>query len=270
MAHGFSGVREQRLDAYAERFAASGIAVLLFDYRHFGASEGEPRQLVSIRSQLEDWEAAIRTARETPGIDAARIALFGTSFSGGHVQTLASRDARIAAVVAQVPLCDGVRNLPALGLMHALRLTLAGLRDRIHALLGMEPYKVPAIGAPGSDAVMTTPGIVDDFAALDPPGSTWRNEVCARVMLEFGGYRPGREASKIRCPILYTIAERDGLTLASLAHEAAARAPHAEVAAYDCDHFEVYVEPMWDRVVAAQEAFFTRTLFPGRTLPRTG
>ena len=48
MAHGFSAVREQRLDAYAERFAAAGLAVLVFDYRHFGASQGEPRQLLSI------------------------------------------------------------------------------------------------------------------------------------------------------------------------------------------------------------------------------
>ena len=46
MAHGFSGVREQRLDAYAERFAQAGLAVLVFDYRHFGASGGEPRQLL--------------------------------------------------------------------------------------------------------------------------------------------------------------------------------------------------------------------------------
>src|SRR5438270_10283107 len=48
MAHGWSGVREQRLDAYAERFARAGFTALLFDYRHFGASEGEPRQLLDI------------------------------------------------------------------------------------------------------------------------------------------------------------------------------------------------------------------------------
>src|SRR5436190_2131382 len=45
LAHGFSGVREARLWAYAERFCAAVLAALVFDYRHFGASGGEPRQL---------------------------------------------------------------------------------------------------------------------------------------------------------------------------------------------------------------------------------
>ena len=44
MAHGFTATREDRLPAYAERFAAAGMAVLLFDYRHFGDSTGEPRR----------------------------------------------------------------------------------------------------------------------------------------------------------------------------------------------------------------------------------
>jgi hypothetical protein len=41
MAHDFSATKELRLPAYAERFCAAGIGVLLFDYRHFGASGGE-------------------------------------------------------------------------------------------------------------------------------------------------------------------------------------------------------------------------------------
>ena len=85
MAHGFSAVREHRLDAYAERFAAAGMAVLVFDYRHFGASQGEPRQLLSIARQLADWHAAVAHARNLPEVDARRVAVWGSSFSGGHV-----------------------------------------------------------------------------------------------------------------------------------------------------------------------------------------
>jgi dienelactone hydrolase len=103
MAHGFSGFREQRFDAYAERFVQAGMAVLVFDYRHFGDSDGTPRQLLSIRRQLQDWAAAIAFGRSLPGIDPQRIALFGTSLSGGHVLTMAARDRAIAAVVAQGP-----------------------------------------------------------------------------------------------------------------------------------------------------------------------
>ena len=262
MAHGFSAVREQRLDAYAERFEQAGVAVLLFDYRHFGASAGEPRQLLSIRRQLQDWEAAVAAARTQPGIDPARIALFGSSFSGGHVQALAARDAAVAAVIAQVPFCDGLRNLPALGLGHALRLTLAGLRDLSMLILGRKPYYIRAVGAPGDLAAMVTPDAVPGFANMTPKGSSWRNEVSARVALTIGAYRPGAAASRIHCPILYVIGEQDLITPARFAHDAARRAPRAEVKTYACGHFDVYVGPLWEKVVADQTEFLVRHMRP--------
>jgi alpha/beta superfamily hydrolase len=104
MAHGFSATREQRLDAYADRFRTAGMGVLLFDYRHFGASAGEPRQLLDIGRQQADFRAAVTHARATDWIDPARVALVGSSFSGGHVLIVAARDAQIASVVAQWPL----------------------------------------------------------------------------------------------------------------------------------------------------------------------
>ena len=63
MAHGLAAVKEMRLDAYAERFAAKGYHVLVFDYRHFGGSEGSPRQLLDIGKQHADWAAAVDYAQ---------------------------------------------------------------------------------------------------------------------------------------------------------------------------------------------------------------
>lgn len=91
MAHGFGAVRALRLYAYAERFAAAGYAVVVFDYRSFGESEGEPRQVLDIAMQHEDWRAALRFARSLEGIDHTRVVAWGTSFSGGHVITVAGR-----------------------------------------------------------------------------------------------------------------------------------------------------------------------------------
>ena len=137
MAHGFSGVREQRLDAYAERFAQAGLAALVFDYRHFGASDGEPRQLLSIARQLEDWRAAIAHARSLDGIDPKRIALWGSSFSGGHVVATAAGDPKVAAVVSQAPFTDGIdRPAREHARAQSARFTIAGLRDVVAALLG--------------------------------------------------------------------------------------------------------------------------------------
>jgi hypothetical protein len=74
----------------------------------------------------------------------------GQLISGGHVIETAARDPKIAAVIAQAPFTDGLRNLPSLGLGLALRLTAAGLRDQLGAALGRPPYMVASVGAPGS------------------------------------------------------------------------------------------------------------------------
>src|SRR4051794_24388313 len=265
LAHGWSGVREQRLDAYAERFAGAGFAAVVFDYRHFGASEGQPRQLLDIRRQLEDWTCAISFARGLPFVDAERVAIWGSSFSGGHVQELASRDPRIAAVIAQVPFADGLRNLPRLGPMVALRMTRDGLRDQIGALLRRPPYMLASVGPPGSNAVMTSPDAEPGFRAIDPPGSTWRNEAAARIALRVGSYRPGRHAGAIAAPILYAIADDDEVTPPDFALAAAERAPRSEVRRYPGGHFDLYAGAGFERTIADQLDFLRRHLRPAAT-----
>lgn len=59
MGHGFSLTRDDGLAAYAERFAAAGASVLVFDHRHLGDSPGEPRQRFRKREQLEDWRVGL-------------------------------------------------------------------------------------------------------------------------------------------------------------------------------------------------------------------
>src|SRR5918995_7027761 len=77
LAHGFAGVRDQRLDDYAERFRECGWHAFVFDYRCFGDSAGLPRQLVSNRAQVEDWQAAVRYVRAPPPVDPDRLVLWG-------------------------------------------------------------------------------------------------------------------------------------------------------------------------------------------------
>ena len=260
MAHGFSGVREQRLDAYAERFAEAGLAVLLFDYRHFGASEGEPRQLLSISKQLEDWRSAVAHARSLDGIDRGRIALWGSSFSGGHVVATAAEDADIAAVVSQAPFTDGPTAILANSPAGIMRMTVAGLRDGAAALLGRGPHYMPAVGAPGTTAVMTAPEALPGFLALDPPESTWENRVAARIMLVVGAYRPYAKFPKLRMPVLVQTCERDATTPSGPAVKAAERSPNAQLIRYDIGHFEIYVGEQFETTVADQLEFLTRNL----------
>jgi fermentation-respiration switch protein FrsA (DUF1100 family) len=260
MAHGFGAVREQALDRYAERFAQAGYAALVFDYRHFGASTGEPRQLLSIGEQLADWAAALGFARTLEGIDLTRLAVWGSSFSGGHVMATAARDHGIAAVIAQVPFCDGVRTVPTLGAGKVARLTIEGLRDAAGALMGGAPHMVATVGPPGSLAVMSTPDAEPGARAMDPAGSSWRNEVAARIALTIALYRPGRATGRITCPLLVQVADEDAITPPQLAVRAAEHAALGELRRYPIGHFDIYLGEAFERAVSDQLDFLERHL----------
>jgi fermentation-respiration switch protein FrsA (DUF1100 family) len=260
MAHGFSATREQRLDAYAERFRTAGLGVLLFDYRHFGASGGEPRQLLDIGRQQADFRAGVAYARATNWVDPGRVALFGSSFSGGHVLVVAARDAQIAAVVAQCPFTDGLASLPKLGAKNIALATIAGVRDQLGALVGRPPRYIPAVGPPGTFAVMSSPDAEPGFSALTPGQSQWVNRVAARVALRVGIYRPGRVVARVGCPILFCVCDRDAITPAGPTLKYAATARSGEVRRYPVGHFEIYVGEPFEHAVADQVEFLRRTL----------
>ncbi len=266
MAHGFSATRELRLDAYAERFCAAGIGALVFDYRHFGASGGEPRQLLDISAQHADYRAALAYARTLDWVDPTRLALFGSSFSGGHVLAVAARDPQIAAVISQCPFTDGLATLPALGIGPVARLTVAGLRDMGRALRKAEPYYVPAAGPPDSNAVMTTPDSLTGMQALVPAESTsWQNRVAARIALRVGIYRPGLAAGRLPCPALFCICDQDSLAPAARTATLAARGPRNEIKRYPVGHFEIYLGDAWEQAVTDQTEFLTRHLQVGES-----
>jgi uncharacterized protein len=263
LAHGFDGVREQRLDAYAQRFTAAGLAALVFDYRYFGSSEGEPRQLFSNEAQLDDWRAAIAYARGRDQVDPDAIALWGTSTSGGHVVQLAAEDPKIAAVVAQVPFADGLAQLFSLPVTQGLRLLWAGLRDRIGSLFGRPPLMIPAAGQPGTFAVITSPDALSGLDRITPPDSTWRNEVVARFTLTTSLYRPGRYAPRLGCPLLVCMADGDHLIAPRPAMKIARTAPHGELRRYPFGHFGMYFGDGFERAVADQAEFLRLHLMPG-------
>ena len=263
IAHGFGGTREARLWAYAERFAEAGLAALVFDYRHFGDSGGSPRQLLDISRQHDDWRAAIAFARGLEGIDPDRVALFGTSFSGGHVAVLAAEDERVAAAISQAPFLDGLWALRAAGPRNLVRMTAAGLRDEAARLRGRPPVMLPVVGPPGTLAAMNHASDEPGYRALFPPEVEFRNEVAARIGLRVGSYRPIRHAARIRCPWLVCVADADVVTPPQPALKAAGLAPRGEVRRYGAGHFDVYVGETFERVVADQVEFLERHLLRG-------
>jgi hypothetical protein len=89
-------------------------ACLVFDYRYLRASDGEPRGQIFPWEQIEDHRNAITYASELPEVDAERLGIWGTSYSGGHVLCVGALDRRVKCVASQVPPIDGWRDLTRL------------------------------------------------------------------------------------------------------------------------------------------------------------
>jgi dienelactone hydrolase len=255
MGHGLGAVREMRLDAYAERFCRAGYACLVFDYRHFGGSQGEPRQLLDIERQLEDWTAAISYARQRPDLDRERVIVWGSSFGGGHAILTAARDHKLVAAIAQCPFTDGVASALATDVAVSAKVSALAVRDLFAAGMGRPPVMVATAGPPGSAALMTAPDALDGYLQLVPDTAPFRNEVAARVALEIVRHIPGRQASKVRCPILFCLCETDSVAPAKASQRHARKAPRGEIRLYQAGHFEIYVGEAFERVVEDQLAF---------------
>lgn len=265
MAHGLGGVRGAVLPEIAERFAAAGIAALVFDYRHSGTSAGQPRGLVDIGKQREDYRAAVAFARCLRGIDADRIALWGTSFSGGHVLSVAAGDAGIAAAVIQNPYVDGRHTAAAAirwaGRAGAARLAWKGLLDQVRGLVGREPHRVPLAGVPGTVALMTTSDAVAGYRSILRTNLTgWEPAIPARIVLRMRHDRPVLQAHRVACPLLVCVCEYDAISPASAAVRVADHARRAELRRYPIGHFDIFTSPWLDQVVADQIGFLRRTL----------
>jgi uncharacterized protein len=263
MAHGIGGTRDSGLEPFAEAFAEAGLDVILFDYRNFGASTGEPRQLAGPPRHREDYRAAVAFARGLDGVDPERIVLWGTSWSGGHVVYVAADDPRIAAVISQTADLDGLRSLREISRYadwgQLLRVNLESLKDIFGAVRGRAPGTMPIVAEPGKVAAMASEDAEAGYMAI--AGPSWRNEIIARCVLGEWTNRAITKMDEVQCPILIQIADRDQVASPPGARAAAWRAKgRVEVREYPCAHFDIYLGEWRERAIADQLHFLRRHL----------
>lgn len=245
MAHGYSCVKEQYLDRYAEVFVAAGLAVLVYDHAHFGASDGQPRQEVDPVRQRRGYQDAISYAQSLPGVDARRIGLWGTSYSGGHVLQVAALDKRVGCVVSQVPTISGYQSGLRRTRADQLTAVLGRLaEDRAARFRGAPPGLLPATSAdPAIPCAMAGADCHAFFTATQDFAPAWRNEVTLRSLELARDNEPGIHVARISpTPLLMIVAERDVLTATELCLEAYQRAlPPKDLLLLPGGHFDPYV-----------------------------
>jgi fermentation-respiration switch protein FrsA (DUF1100 family) len=265
MAHGLSAVKEMYLDDYAGFFAGAGLHVLVYDHRNFGESDGEPRQEVDPVAQNRGYRDAITYAVGLPEVDRHRIGIWGTSFSGGHVQVVAAYDRRVKAAVAQVPFVTGHGNVRALvraDFLPAFRQQFEA--DREARFAGGAPAMVPAVAAdPLASVMMPSADAWEWFSRSSTErAAAWKNEITMRSVERVGEYEPGDVIHRISpTPLLMIVAEADNVAPTEFAFAAYERAREPkELVVIPGGHFDAYTDDGFARSAGAAREFFVRNL----------
>jgi len=234
MAPGLGAERSFGYPAVAERFADAGYAAFLFDYREFGASDGDS-QAVHPANQRADYAAAIDRVRRVDAVG-RDLVLWGASLSAAHVLALAAERADVDAVIGAVPMLDGRAIARRRGPKYLVRSGAAGLRDLIGHRFG-RGRSVPIVGGTEELAAITEPGTKRKYLDLVDRESTWRNETPARSLLRVANYRPVGRLGEIRAPTLLLAGTDDAVVDSEAVVDAGETLSRGTVVTMPADHF---------------------------------
>jgi uncharacterized protein len=275
MAHGFSALKEMDLDRYAGAFAAAGVAVLVYDNRNLGASDGQPRFEIDPVAQMRDYSHAVTYARSRAEIDPERIGAWGTSYTGGLVVIAAALDKRIKCVVSQVPFISGYETM--------LQVMPIEARSQFFDMLYRERQSIAA-GQPPSTATICT----DDptKSPLAPGRRTflyfesharkkslnWQNKVTVRSLELRLEYEVSPYIDRVSpTPLLMIVADNDTITPTDISLRAFERALQPKkLVIVRGDHYAPYLEAFDQSCEAAREWLVLHLyngVAPARSLP---
>lgn len=219
MGGGWLYVKEFNQPAYAAKFAEKGVASLRFDYRGFGASDGQPRQHVNPWGQIEDIRNGLSFLETRAEVDADRLGVWGISFGGGHALIVGALDQRVRCVVSNVPVCDGfegIQRLQGTKRFRELRRTI--LEDR------RKRFRTGEYGYMGfageNDGVTTVPldevhEVFVKLKATIAPRIELRQTIASvEALLEYTVFPYVRRL--VETPVLMIVAEGDDVTWVDL------------------------------------------------------
>lgn len=259
MSHGFSATRQMALPAFAERFAAAGLAVLLYDHRNLGASDGPVRQEIDPWRQALDMAAAAGWLAARPEVDGDRLGAWGSSFSAGEVIALASVDRRLKAVVANAPFA-GLGDLDPED-HDAIDARYSAISEVLTGVRAVPPAReigpMAVVLEPGADgpAFLPQPEASEWFLAHGP-GTGWENRFTLRMTDDppFDPYVCARHVAP--CALLMVVADQDVVapTATALAAYGVARQPK-QLLRVPGHHFADYAGEGFERVVPVMTEF---------------
>ncbi len=256
LCHGFAGVKELLLPAYAQAFCENGFAALTFDYRGFGESEGEAGKL-SPALQITDIRNTLTFVQSLAEVDAERIGLWGTSFGGANAIVTTARDLRVKCLVVQLTFEDGERVITGnLSQQEKDKLLATLMKVWTKAVTRNQMMKLPVNKALADEqSIEFFNKAVQEFPQLNV-------KIPFVTIKETIEHKPGQYVKSVRVPLLIVGAEKDKVNpleeseiLFKKANE-----PKELMIVEGATHYEVYEGEKFTRVVNRQIEWFGKYL----------
>ncbi|MEQ1311999.1 alpha/beta hydrolase [Acinetobacter sp. XH1639] len=258
MLHGWGGTQNSWVWPFAERFLSMGFAVMTFDYRGWGQSEGTPRHVTKVKDRIKDAEAALNFLKNQLEVDATRIVLWGTSLGGGHACSVAAKHPELFGIIAQVPMLDGSAAAKITPLRQKIRLGAHALADLIPM---RKPIYIPIYASPDNFGTLTR----DGAAALKQEserlyGKSTENFIAARSILTMGSYKPLDVLPKINTPTLIIWGRNDTVAPFPFKAVQSISKPNFKIVELNANHFEPYLTPVFLENIEHQMRFLDTLL----------
>jgi pimeloyl-ACP methyl ester carboxylesterase len=269
MAPGFTATSHFAVfESYARGLSEAGIAVLLFDVRGFGYSDGDPRHVIDPWAQARDYLAAIETLRSMERVDAERVGIWGVSLSAAISSVVAAADPRVAAVILLVPAFGDEPSAP-----DPDGARFESIRDTVlTADLGSLDRSVtdplPVVSATQASVPSLLTGLTAFRWFIDAGaqfGTRWANEAAIARTVAPTPFDAAVCVPHISAPKLMLIAQDDEMEGADsdIARQVFAAAPEAkQLETVQRGHFGLLYDgsPEFDDSLSAQQAFLREHL----------
>jgi pimeloyl-ACP methyl ester carboxylesterase len=271
MTHGFSATITMTTDHYAEALSSEGFAVLLYDHRNFGISDGEPRRHVNPWLQARGYRDALSYLEGLDEIDADRLALWGDSASSALALVIASIDDRVKAVSLQTPALgrtappedpDGARFQRIKETLLRGNINSTGKTEGPMPVVSFDPLRHPSAFEP-----LTAYRWFMEYGAR--LGTNWVNDVTRGMPNTPEPWNAVVCAPYVKVPVLMIVSPQDEMAGASpkLSRMMYEDLPGIkEWMEIDGGHFGLlyYPSELFDRASSAQCRFFKSHLWRGR------
>jgi uncharacterized protein len=258
LCHGMGGVKEFVVAPFAEEWMKRGYCAFAFDYRHTGASEGEPRGRIHPSLHHDDIRAAITVASRQEGVDPSKIILWGASYGGSHAIVVGALDPRVKAVIILVSGLGPKQLIARIG-RDGWETVKQRLTDEfIERFDGGEEGLIPLVAPPGEPCLLPQPENYPWFMRNTERAPNWLNGITQESVLRGMEYDASAYIDLIAPrPLLMFVGENDTMSDLEFDEQVFAKAGEPKkLVTYPVDHFGIYdPTPIRDEAMEIQTAW---------------